>query len=68
MTYTVPGRDGGAGRVTQQTAPAASVTLVLSREVRAGHEGAFENARHRLAAAVRRQLGHIGGQPLKGVS
>jgi len=44
------------------------VTLVLSREFRAGHEGAFEDALHWLPAEVRGQLGHIGGQPLKGAS
>jgi len=68
MTRTAPGRDGGAARTPEQAEPAAPVTLVRSREVRAGHEGAFEDALHRLAAEVRRQPGHIGSQPLKGAS
>ncbi len=34
-------------------------TLVLSRTVRAGHERAFEDVLHRLAAEVRRQPGHL---------
>jgi antibiotic biosynthesis monooxygenase (ABM) superfamily enzyme len=32
---------------------------VLSREVKAGHEQAFEAVLHRLAAEVRRQPGHL---------
>jgi antibiotic biosynthesis monooxygenase (ABM) superfamily enzyme len=41
-------------------APVAEpVALVLSRQVRAGHEQAFEEVLHRLAAAVRSQLGHL---------
>jgi len=35
------------------------VTLVLTRSVKAGHEHAFEDVLHRLAAAVRRQPGHL---------
>ena len=35
------------------------VTLVLSREVKPGHEHAFEGVLRRLAAAVRRQPGHL---------
>lgn len=35
------------------------VTLVLSRTVRAGHEQAFEDVLRQLAAAVRRQPGHL---------
>jgi uncharacterized protein len=58
MTPIVPGSDG-AGRVLQQSGPAAPVTLVLSREVRAGHEGAFEDVLHRLAGEVGRQPGHL---------
>jgi len=68
MTRAIPGREGGAACTTGQAEPAAPVTLVRSREVRAGHEGAFEDALHRLAAEARSQLGHIGGQPLKGAS
>jgi hypothetical protein len=44
------------------------VTLVLWREAGAGHEAAFEDVLHRLAGEARRQLGHLGGQPLKGGS
>jgi uncharacterized protein len=41
-------------------APVAEpVALVLSRQVRAGHEQAFEEVLHRLAAAVRSQPGHL---------
>src|SRR5215472_612645 len=58
MTPIVPGSDG-AGQVLQQSGPAAPVTLVLSREVRAGHEGAFEDVLHRLAGEVGRQPGHL---------
>jgi len=58
MTPVVPGSDG-ARRVTPQSGPAAPVTLVLSREVRAGHEEAFEEVLHRLAAEVGRQPGHL---------
>jgi hypothetical protein len=43
MTRAVPGREGGAARLTGQTGPAAPVTLVLLREAGAGHEDAFEN-------------------------
>jgi len=53
-----PGSDG-AGRVLQQSGPVAPVTLVLSREVRAGDEGAFEDVLHRLAGEVGRQPGHL---------
>lgn len=35
------------------------VTLVLSRTVKAGHEQAFEDVLHRLAAEVRRQPEHL---------
>jgi uncharacterized protein len=38
---------------------AAPVTLVLTREVKAGHEDAFEAVLHRLAAEVRRWPGHL---------
>ena len=38
---------------------AAPVTLVLSRAVKPGHEQAFEEVLHRLAAEVRRQPGHL---------
>src|SRR5215472_4534397 len=58
MTPVVPGSDG-AGWVLQQSGPSAPVTLVLSREVRAGHEGAFEDVLHRLAGEVGRQPGHL---------
>src|SRR5215471_7104006 len=44
-TPIVPGSDG-ARRAAQQSGPAAPVTLVLSREVRAGHQDAFENVLH----------------------
>ena len=65
MTPTVPDREGGAGRVTQQTGPADAVTLVLSRAVKAGHEQAFEAVLRKLAAEVRRQPGHLGVTVLK---
>ena len=57
-----------SGTPQAQAAPAASrspaagqlpVTLVLSREVKPGHEQAFEEVLHRLAAEVRRQPGHL---------
>jgi uncharacterized protein len=38
---------------------AAAVTLVLTRAVKPGHEPAFEEVLHRLAAEVRRQPGHL---------
>jgi uncharacterized protein len=38
---------------------AAPVTLVLSREVKAGHEQEFEEVLRRLTARVRRQPGHL---------
>lgn len=56
MTRPVP---GGAGRTTEQAEPAAPVTLMLSREVRAGHEDAFEEVLHRLADEVGSQPGHL---------
>ena len=56
MTRPVP---GGAGRTTAQVDLAAPVTLMLSREVRAGHEDAFEDVLHRLAGEVGRQPGHL---------
>ncbi len=60
MTRTVPGRESGAGQhMPEQTEPAAPVTLVLSREIRAGHEDAFEDVLHRLADQVGRQPGHL---------
>ena len=59
MTRTVPDREGGVGRVTEQAGPADAVTLLLSREVRAGHEQAFEAVLRKLAAEVRRQPGHL---------
>ena len=40
-------------------APPRPVTLVLSREVKPGHEQAFEEVLHRLAAEVGRQPGHL---------
>ena len=42
MTHIVPGREGGARRVTEQGGSADAVTIVLSRQVKAGHEQAFE--------------------------
>jgi antibiotic biosynthesis monooxygenase (ABM) superfamily enzyme len=65
MTRTVPGRDGGAGRALPQSGPAAPVTMVLSREVRAGHEGAFEDVPRRLAAEISRQPGHLDATVLR---
>ena len=59
MTRAIPECEGGAGRMPEQTGPAAPVTLVLSREVRAGHEEAFEDVLHRLAGEVGRQPGHL---------
>jgi antibiotic biosynthesis monooxygenase (ABM) superfamily enzyme len=35
------------------------VTLVLSRQVKAGHEQAFEEVLRQLAVAVRAQSGHL---------
>lgn len=45
--------------MTDRPERAAPVTLVLSRQVRAGHEEAFEDVLHRLAAEVARQPGHL---------
>ena len=49
------------GPVTSRSPAAqqAPVTLVLSREVKPGHEQAFEEVLHGLAAEVRRQPGHL---------
>jgi antibiotic biosynthesis monooxygenase (ABM) superfamily enzyme len=52
MTAGAPGPD-------PELAAAAPVTLVLTRAVKAGHEQAFEEVLHRLAAEVRRQPGHL---------
>jgi len=49
------GQPGTAADPAPVTGP---VALVLSRQVRAGHEQTFEEALHRLAAAVRSQPGH----------
>jgi len=51
------GQPGTAADPAPVTEP---VALVLSRQVRAGHEQAFEEVLHRLAAAVRSQPGHLG--------
>jgi len=62
MTAAVPDRQAG-GESGPDPAPrppvAAPVTLVLTRAVKAGHEQAFEEVLHRLAAEVRRQPGHL---------
>jgi len=52
------GREPGLDPATRPPA-AAPVTLVLTRAVKAGHEQAFEEVLHRLAAEVRRQPGHL---------
>ena len=57
MTAPMPGRQQGPAAAAASAAP---VTLVLSRAVKAGHEQAFEDVLHRLAAEVRRQPGHLG--------
>jgi quinol monooxygenase YgiN len=57
MTAPMPGHQQGPG--VAAAALAAPVTLVLSRAVKAGHEQAFEDVLHRLAAEVRRQPGHL---------
>ena len=64
----------GQPATTADPAPAGEpVALVLSRQVRPGHEQAFEQVLHRLAGAVRSQPGHLdvtvlrpapGGPPL----
>jgi antibiotic biosynthesis monooxygenase (ABM) superfamily enzyme len=65
MTRPIPGpASGQAGchRPPVEPPPAgasAPVTLVMSREVRAGHEEAFEDVLHRLAAEAARQPGHL---------
>jgi len=56
MTAPMPGRQQGPAAAAASAAP---VTLVLSRAVKAGHEQAFEDVLHRLAAEVRRQPGHL---------
>jgi antibiotic biosynthesis monooxygenase (ABM) superfamily enzyme len=48
-----PGTAAGPAPVTDP------VALVLSRQVRAGHEQAFEEVLHRLASTVRGQPGHL---------
>ena len=53
----MPGHQQGPGAAA--AALAAPATLVLSRAVKAGHEQAFEDVLHRLAAEVRRQPGHL---------
>jgi uncharacterized protein len=55
MTAPMPGQQGPGAAAAQ----AAPVTLVLSRAVKAGHEQAFEDVLHGLAAEVRRQPGHL---------
>src|SRR5690242_8100958 len=57
MTAPIPGHQQGPGGAAAPLA--APPTLVLSRAVKAGHEQAFENVLHRLAAEVRRQPGHL---------
>ena len=57
MTAPMPGHQQGPGAAAAP--PAVPVTLVLSRAVKAGHEQAFEDVLHRLAAEVRRQPGHL---------
>ncbi len=62
MTAGVPGHQAGREPGPDPAPPpaaAAPVTLVLSRAVKAGHEQAFEEVLHRLAAEVRRQPGHL---------
>ena len=51
-----PGRPGSDAALAHGAEP---VALVLSREVTAGHEHAFEDVLHRLAQEVRRQPGHL---------
>ena len=59
------GQPGTAADPAPVTEP---VALVLSRQVRAGHERAFEEVFHRLAAAVRSQPGHLGVMVLRPAS
>ena len=61
MTSPAADRKGAVdgGPASPPPFPADPVTLVLSREVRAGHEQAFEAVLHLLAAEVRRQPGHL---------
>ena len=50
----------GQPRTAADRAPVTGpVALVLSRQVRPGHEQAFEEILHRLASAVRSQPGHL---------
>src|SRR5215472_14024742 len=53
------GGDRARSAEPARSCPAGPVTLVLSREVRAGHEDAFEEVLHRLAIEVARQPGHL---------
>jgi uncharacterized protein len=58
----VPGHQEGHEQAPGPVPPApgaAAVTLVLTRAVKPGHEQAFEEVLHRLAAEVRRQPGHL---------
>jgi uncharacterized protein len=62
MTAAVPDHQAGGEPGLDPAPPspaAAPVTLVLTRAVKAGHEQAFEEVLHRLAAEVRRQPGHL---------
>ena len=53
-------RMNGQPRTAADRAPVTGpVALVLSRQVRPGHEQAFEEILHRLASAVRSQPGHL---------
>ena len=61
MTAAMPDDQAGhaPGSPAPQSPTVAPVTLVLTRAVKAGHEQAFEEVLHRLAAEVRRQPGHL---------
>jgi len=63
MTAPVPGDQAGRGHGPDPPPPqpitATPITLVLTRAVKTGHEQAFEEVLHRLAAEVRRQPGHL---------
>jgi uncharacterized protein len=58
MTPLVPGYQRRRAGTTAERV-GRPVTLVLSREVRAGPEGAFEDVLHLLADQVGRQPGHL---------
>jgi len=65
MTRTVPDRQRRTGPATERAGPADAITRVLSRQVKTGHEQAFEAVLRGLAAEVSCQPGHLDATVLK---